>query len=301
VGVLFALASAMSWGICNVFTRKAQLCGTTDRLSGLYVTLMVNNLLNLLVVSISLMFIPIPVLNARGLLLFAVGGLLNSCVGRGFLFLSISHIGAPKAGVIKGVTPVFVLLGGIFILRESLGTSGIVGILFAITGVLIVSLDMLFKDHSAAKSARTHEASWKGILIGLAAAFFLASGNLCRKAGLGFIASSILGVTTGSLSGIAFLSAFLLFKGKLRSALQAVRHMDKNYFLSGIFAGAALYLLFLSLLTLPVTVSNSFTASEPLFTLAASYLILKKQDPITWRLILGGSFVIAGAVILILP
>lgn len=300
MGVLFALASAMSWGISNVFARKAQLCGACDRLSGLYITLTVNNVLNLLVLSISLLFLPAPTLNAQGLVFFAMGGLLNSCIGRGLIFLSISRIGAPKAGVIKGVTPVFVLLGGVFLLRESLGTFDLAGILLAILGVLVVSLDMLYADRTAARSTGTRGVSWKGILIGLAATLFLASGNLCRKAGLGLIPDSILGVTVGGLSGLVFLTAFLLFSGRLRTALRAVFHMDKNYLLAGIFTALALYLLFLSLLTLPVSAANSFTASEPLFTLAANCLILKKQDKITWRLVLGGSLVIAGAVILIL-
>ena len=300
MGILFALASAMSWGLSNVYARKAQLCGNTDHLSGLYVTLAVNNLLNLLVMLFSLLLAPPPVLNTQGLLFFAAGGLLNSCIGRGLIFLSISRIGAPKAGVIKGIAPVFVLMGGVFLLNESLGTADLAGILLAILGVLVVSLDMLYADHAQVKSTGIQGTSWKGILIGVAATVFLASGNLCRKAGLTQIPDSILGVTAGGLSGFLFMTMFLLVKGRLRAAVQAVFRMDKNYLLAGVFTGAALYLLFLSLLTLPVSVANSFTASEPLFTLAASYVILKKHDKITWRLVLGGLLVIAGAVILIL-
>ena len=73
-----------------------------------------------------------------------------------------------------------------------------------------------------------------------------------------------------------------------------------SYGMSGLFAGFALLLLFLAFNALPISVANSFTASEPLFIMLASYLILKNRDTITWKLILGGALVISGAIILIL-
>lgn len=300
MGVVFALLNAMSWGISNVFARKAQLKGSTDRWSGLFITLVVNNMLNLAVFSVSLFFRLPSSFNVQGLFYYTAGGLLNSFIGRGLIFLAISRLGAPKAGVIKGFTPVFVLLGGVFLLGESLNTADLLGVFLALAGVMAVSLNMLRADRAQLKGTGVKGVSVKGILTGLMATLFLGAGNLCRKAGLNQWPDSILGVVIGGFSGLVFMTVFLLFTGRLKTALMALRHMDRSYFLSGVFTGLALYLLFLAFNSLPVSVANSFTASEPLFTMAASYLILKKQDRITWQLVLGGLLVIAGAVMLIL-
>lgn len=300
MGVLFALLSAASWGVSNVFARKAQLKGGADQWSGLFITLAVNNAMNLALFSLSLFFrLPFS-LNASGLLFFAAGGLLNSFIGRGLIFLAISRLGAPKAGVIKGFTPVFVLLGGVFLLKETLDTADFLGIFLAILGVMAVSADMLRSDRAQRKDTGVAGVSWKGILIGLAATLFLGSGNLCRKAGISHIPDPLLGVTAGGLAGLVFITAFFLCTGRMKAALKALRHMDGGYLLAGITTGLALYFLFLALNTLPVSVANSFTASEPLFTLLASILILKKQDRVTWLPVLGGALVILGAVVLIL-
>lgn len=300
MGILFALLSAVSWGFANVFARKAQLKGRTDQWSGLFITLVVNNLFNLIVFGVSLFWHIPSTWNATGLLFFAAGGLLNSCIGRGLIFLAISRLGAPKAGVIKGTTPVFVLFGGVFLLGEVLSPTDYMGIALALMGVMVVSLDMLRSDRVIMKDTGVRGISWQGILIALTATLFLASGNMSRKVGLIYIPDSILGMTLGGASGLLFMTLFLLATGRLKMALKAMRPMDGSYFMSGLFAGLALMLLFLAFNSLPISVANSFTASEPIFTMLASYLILKQQDKITWRLVLGGVLVITGAVVLIL-
>ena len=300
MGIVFALLSAVCWGFANVFARKAQLKGKTDKWSGLFITLIVNNLFNLVVFSVYLFFRDPAPYHVQGLLFFIAGGMLNSFIGRGLIFLSISRLGAPKAGVIKGFTPVFVLFGGVFLLGEVLDTADYLGIALALAGLMVVSLDMLSADRAQHRNTGVRGVSWQGILIGLLAALFLGSGNMCRKVGLTYIPDTILGVTIGGVSALVFMSLFLLITGRLKTAVRGLRNMDMSYGMSGLLAGFALLLLFLAFNALPISVANSFTASEPLFIMLASYLILKNRDKITWKLILGGALVISGAVILIL-
>ena len=300
MGILFALLSAVSWGFGNVFARKAQLKGHTDQWSGLFITLLVNNVMNLIVFAVYACVHRPAALNVSGVLFFSAAGLINSFIGRGLLFLSISRLGAPKAGVIKGFTPVIVLFGGVFLLRESLTSSDYLGILLAFLGIMVVSLDLLSTDRIQMKKTGVRGNSWQGILIGLASTLCMASGNLSRKIGLTYVSDSILGMTIGGAVGLLFITLFLLATGRLKAALKAMRPMDPSYFMSGIFTGLALLLLFMAFNALPISIANSLTASEPIFTMFASYLILNQQDKITWQLMLGGVLVIAGAVVLIL-
>ena len=118
-------------------------------------------------------------------------------------------------------------------------------------------------------------AAWDGdgragaFFFGLLASLFLALGNLFRKLGVSAIPSSSVGVFVGSLSALSVLSVFLLITGPgiLR---QALRHLDRDYAVSGLSTSVALYFLFTSLQMIPLSIANSLTAAEPVYAVAGT-------------------------------
>ena len=137
----------------------------------------------------------------------------------------------------------------------------------------------------------------RGVLFGLLASLFLALGNLFRKLGVSAIPSSSVGVFVGSLSALSVLSVFLLITGPgiLR---QALRHLDRDYAVSGLSTSVALYFLFTSLQMIPLSIANSLTAAEPLFTLLLGRLLLGRQEKPTTALVAGALSTVLGAVLL---
>jgi uncharacterized membrane protein len=141
----------------------------------------------------------------------------------------------------------------------------------------------------------------EGIIIGIISCLFLASGNLMRKVGLQYINNSVLGVTIGSFVGLLAYGIYFLIKGDKKQIALALKTFNKDYLFGGIFTSAALYLVFFSMQLIPISVTNSVAASEPLFTIIMSYLLLKNnKENITYLTVIGGFLIIIGTVILML-
>lgn len=303
MGVIFALLSAASWGISNALIRRAQVNTPYSIHIGTFLTIVINNIINIIILAILLMVQgPIGV-NGTGIIFFAVGGLLNSCIGRSLLFLSFGRIGAARGGVVKGIMPIFVIIGGIVFLNERISKFMWLGIAVILCGVYTISFDLshqVKKDENENMSKERKRYLRGGIFIGIAACCFLASGNLLRKAGLDYINSAVFGVSVGSFAGLLFYGGYLLIKGEKDQIMLALKTFNNDYLIGGAFTSAALYFLFLSMQLIPISVTNSVAAGEPLFSIIMSYWLLNNRENITGRTILGGCLIITGCIILIL-
>lgn len=314
MGQILAVVSAIFWGISNVFARKGMEDGRTDRHVGLFITLLVNNIVNLVFLVAYILIEGGLQLNARGVIYFALGGSFNSFAGRGLLFLSISRIGAARAGVIKVTTPLFAIFGGIFLLNEVMSGRAWTGIAVILVGVFYIALETLNNNSQLAvqevettdesdggsEVAPIHKNSSQiGIVLAVLASICLGSGNVFRKAGLLHIPSSLLGVSIGSFFALIFCTVLVLLKGKGKEIIEAVRQMKNYYFWSGLYTSAALYCLFLSLKLIPVSIANSIQSSEALFTMFASIILLGQKEVLTMRTFIGASIVISGVILLL--
>lgn len=292
MGELFALINAAGWSVGMVFARRAQQRAKVDIISGLHCSLLVNTAINFMMLLIGLLLHPLPKITGQGLLFFCLGGVCNSLIGRGLLFYTISLLGASRAGVIKAATPVFALLFGVFLLNETVAALDWLGILAVLLGVLTI----------AAGGVRRSGASWdrtavRGVLIGLLASLFLALGNVFRKLGVRAIPSSTMGVFVGSISALSVLTLFLLMT-RPSTVRKSFTSIDRDYAMSGLSTSVALFFLFTSLQMIPLSIANSLTAVEPLFTLLLGRLLLGRQEKVTPLLLFGAFTTVLGAILL---
>jgi drug/metabolite transporter (DMT)-like permease len=252
--------------------------------------------------------------------LFFFGGVFNSFVGRGLLFACVAILGAARGGLMKAIVPIFALLGGVFILGERLEISSWIGIAVVLAGLFLMSIDSARKSGSlpealqqkkqAVKADDETEQSRnkarlrllaKGIAVGIASAFFLGTGNVCRKAGITQIPDTVLAVSLCSLFALAVCVITLLVQKKGRDMISSVMHMEFNYVLSGIFANGALYALFAAMRHIPISIANSISATEPLFTLFFLWLFRQgKKEALGIQTLFFGLIMVAGTVILIM-
>lgn len=190
MGQIFALLNAIFMGLGNVCARKGMEDGKIDRFSGLFVTLVINNLLNCFFLVIYFWRYDGVQFNLPGLFYNVIAGFLNSFAGRWALFISISYIGASRAGILKIVTPLFAILGGVFLLKETISLQSWLGIMVVLAGVVCISVETtenegrLAVDGPKATPARPNcsvnntgsTLPQKGIVLGLLASLFF-----CRR------------------------------------------------------------------------------------------------------------------------
>ncbi|NLX87051.1 MAG: DMT family transporter [Clostridiales bacterium] len=305
MGQLLALFFSISYGLSNVFTSKAMEHGDIDRFTGLYITVLINTIINALVIIVYLSFVNSIEINLKGIMFFGIAGLLNSFLARGVFFAAIPYIGVSRSGAFKVISPVFAILGGVLILGEVLSTNAWIGALVVIFGVTFLSFETLRQSYKGNSSYLDVAGSIisvpkKGILLALMSGFFLGIGNVFRKLGVGCIPSSIVGVFIGSVVSLVSVAVFQVMKGKAKELVYATKHMNRDYFLSGLFSSVALYSVFMALKYIPVSYSNSIGASESLFTMLWSLIICGKKELLTIRTFIGTVIVVAGISLLML-
>ena len=302
MGVIFALISAISWGISNALVRKAQINTTFESDVGTFITILINNIVNITILLFLLVIKARIDINLAGLLFFSLGGLFNSCIGRCLIFRCFEKVGAARGSVIKGITPLFVIGGGVFILKERMSALMWLGIGIILSGVYIISHDTISQLGSDNDNTVAGNKSYmiKNIVLGIVACGFLAGGNLFRKAGLQYINSAVIGVTTGSFTAFIVLGAYLLLSGKKSEIIKSLKATNKEYVIGGAFTSAAVYFMFISMQLIPISITNSVGSSEPLFSILVSYWMLRDREKITPQTVMGGCLIVVGGAVLII-
>ncbi len=292
------------------FTRKAQGQTRLEPFIGLYVTIVVNSVMNLVSLAVWYLLGNRVAVSGSGFALLALGGIFNSFVGRGLLFMCVSMLGAARAGLMKATMPVFVVIGGVFILREQLAPNAWLGISVILCGLLLMSIDAVRRGNkekalsldAASLQAEKLSKVLKGMAVGLAAALFLATGNLFRKSGVTLIPDSIFATAVAALFALLASTIALLCMGKGGKMLYALRHLEKYYVISGVFSGGALYSLFGAMLFIPISIANSLSSLEPIFTMICVKMLLKggKAEHTGLSTLFCGMVMVIGALILVL-
>ena len=288
-----------------VFTQKAQAKTKMDPMVGLFTTIVVNNVLNTCILTIRyLVWEPVPI-NFTAVSLLVCGGIFGSVFGRGCIFAAIAILGAARAGLTKATMPIFSILGGILLLGERLGPLAWLGISVILFGLFLMSYDSVRRADKK-RSISSNEAPqisrlslFKGIAFGLGSAFFLAGGNVFRRPSIIMMPDPFLALSIGSFSALLALIVILLIQGKGKAMLASVRNIEFNYAISGVFSSAAIFTMLMSLRFVPVSISNSISSIEPLFTILFAWLLKEgKKEKLEIRTILFGVIMVIGTIIL---
>ncbi|MEW5919385.1 MAG: EamA family transporter [Bacillota bacterium] len=120
MGIILALLSALFFGATNVAVARGNHQGELTSHEGLFLTLAVNNLVNLILLPFIILITQAGGLNLSSLLAFVGSGFFTSFLGRLLLFNSIIMIGVSRAGSLRITAPMFTVLIGIFILSVTL-------------------------------------------------------------------------------------------------------------------------------------------------------------------------------------
>lgn len=326
LGELLALAAAFFFGGSVVYMRLGMLRGTRDM--AMFVTLLVNNIINLTMITAWWIFGLIPPINLLGLAYFALAGFLTSNLGRLFQAISMESIGASRASAFKIGAPIFTITIGIFVLGEQVSFLALGGMAIVIIGLLVITGSMQEKlegrgtssqhndavhnskavsplAEASAKDSQTEQGYKsmvkKGVIFGVLSGLAFALGQVFRKVGVDAIPSSVVGVSVGSLVAITCYWLAMVqrigFKGFKE---QVAVSFNKSFVVSGVFSSLALYSFFLSLQFTTVSKANVLVNTEVWTTMLIGYFVLGKAENLNRQLFLGVVAVFIGVVLTIL-
>lgn len=197
-----------------------------------------------------------------------------------FFFLSLDLLDAPTTAFLVRFSTVFIIILGVFYLKEKLTRLDIIGIFIAVLGAFVINFSV-----SLAKL---------GLLTALVSAFFIALHQTAAK---------IFVKRTNPLNLVnlrtLFSSSFLLVITLATSSFQAIPLNLLHLFLaSGILAGAGFVFFYKALEMIEVSKAAVIRSLDPFIVLVYGFILFQTTPDI--QEILGGILIVIGVVIIIL-
>lgn len=225
----------------------------------------------------------------RALAFFALAGLIAPGLSQLLFTRAVREAGPSRASVVVGTAPLFAAAMAIVFLGESLEAP------LAAGAALIVLAGLIL----ASESERPETFRSVGVVLALATTIlFSARDNLVRWYGEGTALPS-LPATAAALGAGALLILVLVAAGRGRAAPAALASLPLRPFLAaGFFFGLSYLLLFEAYYRGRVVVVSPLVATESLWGVLLSALLLGKSELVGRRLVVGAALVVAGGALI---
>jgi drug/metabolite transporter (DMT)-like permease len=313
LGALVSLASALSFSLSSVATRRAVLKAPVSH--GTFVTVLMGVPLFLIVCVLTGQILNVADLSAREYGLLALAGVIHYVVGRSFNYAGVAAIGATRSGPINALNlPYSATLAWLF-LGEDMSLGVILGIILALIGPLlmfeprqqakqpVLASAVLPSDGGPATAiaAPAMELQPVGYVYAVLCAVCYGSSPVLIRSALGDHSGvSIL----GGLAAYSAASLFLVLTLALPSRRGLIGALNiqtlKAFFAAGFFVWLAQMLNFVALTLASVAFVATFIRFSNVFTLIISYMVNRRLEMITMRVVLGVFLSVAGAVVMLL-
>ncbi|MFH1489415.1 MAG: EamA family transporter [Pseudomonadota bacterium] len=137
-----------------------------------------------------------------------------------------------------------------------------------------------------------------GRTFGLLSAMGYAVGSVLARQGVTGLTSPLVGSAIALLTGTFVMG--IIAGRRLEINLTKKKRAAFFFFLAGLASGSGALLSFFSLSMAPVVIVSPIQNTYPLFALLFAWLFLRRMERISFRLVLGAFFVVAGVALIAL-
>ncbi|MBE9099024.1 DMT family transporter [Vacuolonema iberomarrocanum] len=284
-GEIAALSAALIWAIASFVYLKLGRRMSPLILNGTKSVLAIL----LLVLTLWVLQDNPSALTRQALLLLMLSGAIGIGIGDTAFFGSINNLGARRALLMESLAPPLAALIAFFFLQETLNAIAWVGIFLTVGGIAWVVME----QGSATKVRSPH--IWRGIGLGLVAAFSQASGAVLSRAAL--LDSEISTLWSTLIRLLAGVLVILLWLGRQSEELEDLKWLrsPRTFAIVAATAFGSTFLgIWLQQTALKFTaagVAQSLGATSPLFALP---LAVWAGERISYRAVIGVVMALAG-------
>jgi drug/metabolite transporter (DMT)-like permease len=280
--VLLAAGAALSFGALAVTIRLALGPGIDAEAAALVTTVIAG----VICAALSIVAGDLSDLDWADTWPFFVTGLFAPGISQIFFTRAIGLIGPSRTAVFVGISPVLSAAIAVTVLDEPLHIALVIGTLLVVAGGTL-----LVRERS-----RPVGFASLGIALALGAALLFAiRDNLVRWAARG---SDVPGFIAASASLASASIVMLLVVLSQPNARDRVRRASRPFLLSGLLYGISYGCLYSAFDRGRVTVVAPLVATESLFAVLISMLVLRRSERIGPRLILAATLVVAGGALI---
>jgi drug/metabolite transporter (DMT)-like permease len=274
--VLLALASAFLFGAMTVAIRLALRRGAGAEAGALATVLTAG--------AVTLPFALAQGGAVAGVWPFLLAGLLGPGLSQLFFTLAVREAGPSRTSVVVGTAPLFSVVIAVVLLGEPLHAGLVAGALLIVGGgALLVS-----------ERGRPEHVRVIGLVLALGATVVFATrDNLVRWLAVDTDVSPGVAATATLTAGAAVIAGYLLL-----ARAPIARRSVSAFVPAGVLFGLSYVCLFEAYYRGPVTVVSPLVATESLWGVALSALVLARSEKVGVRLVAGACLVVAGGVLI---
>jgi drug/metabolite transporter (DMT)-like permease len=274
--VALALASAALFGSMTVALRFA-LARVPDAEAGALLTI-------LTALAVTVPFAAVGEIELGGVWPFLLAGVLGPGGSQLLFTLAVRDAGPSRTSVTVGTAPLFSVAIALLLLDEPAKAGVIVGAVLIVVGGIVL----------AREPGRPEHVKWIGLAFALAAAVvFAVRDNLVRHLSLDTDVTPALAAAATLFAGSITVGLWLLITRR-RLPLDGVR----AFVPAGIFFGLSYLCLFEAYYRGRVSVVSPLVASESLWGVGLSALLLRRPELVGPRLFGGAGLVVIGGVLI---
>jgi drug/metabolite transporter (DMT)-like permease len=274
--VLLALCSAALFGAMTVALRLALRGGAAPEAGALYTVLAA--------IGVALPFALVERGDVTGIWPFLIAGLLGPGLSQLLFTFAVREAGPSRTSVVVGTAPLFSVAIALVFLDEAAKAGVIVGaILIVAGGVLLVR-----------ERGRPEHVRVAGLLAALAATVIFATrDNFLRWLAIDTeVEPGPAAVATLGAGGVV-IAGYLLAR-----RIPAPRVLARDFLPAGLLFGASYVCLFEAYYRGPVTVVSPLVATESLWGVLLSAIVLRRSEAVGIRLAAGALLIVAGGVLI---
>ena len=221
-----------------------------------------------------------------GALPFLLVGAIAPGLSQVFIMLGIRDAGSARASLVFGSAPLFAVALAVGVFGERPGPEIVLGAMLVVGGGLVLAAE----GHRPA-----HVRTIGLVFAGVGAALFALRDNIVRHLSLDTDVPSMTAGAVMLASGIAVTAVFALAR---RESIRTGPRVIARWLVPGALVGLSYVALFEAFYRGTVSVVTPIVATESLFGVAFSALLLRRSERVTGRLAAGALLVVAGGVLI---
>ncbi len=224
----------------------------------------------------------------QGVLWFMAMGFFGSFAGRYINFVAIRYTGLARAAVMSQTVLVWSSVLAVFVLSEEMTiqrAAGIMGVMFGASMLVY---------HPAGEAERRIPLHY--YLIPIVSALMYAFAHLVGKFAFVWIPSSAFGMAVANTTSLCLLVGTAPFVGT--RGTPSARGAAKGYLVlltGAVFQGCGVYFFWSSVKLGEITRVIPLTRLSVLLIIFLSWLLFRRQENVTWRVVAGGVLALMGA------
>lgn len=296
MGEILSLLASVSWAGSNVLTRRG-VFHARESFSAIPITIGVGLIISFLALLVSGSGSKLAYLTWIGVLSLGGAGVVHFVIGRAFNYTSLRLIGANRTEPLLTSNIVFAIAFGMAFLGETLDLLQVLGIIAVMIGVVLIgtSAEGAVKGTKLARGVLL-----KGVGAGLMAGLCYGVSSLLIKVGLTEVGSGLAGNFISHVAaGMA--AVFLVVGNESRAR---IGRLGRAAFIPMILGGAALVagqiFRYAALGLVPISVVVPLTAPTAIFVPVFSFILNRKMEVFSPKVLGGAAMVIAGVYIILL-